>query len=91
MSDDDNVTGAMIASASSVYFIPSEDLDAYRLPDAVAGDVRTWLAQETGEVAGFAVAPPPQPNVAIFAAVSWKPTQGVIGTANGMLHTATRY
>jgi hypothetical protein len=89
---DDQVTGAMIVSPVNVYFIPESDLDAYRLPDEVAGEAREWLEGQAPETTGYSStpsAPSAQPSPAQFAVVTWQPTLSFGGY--GMMHTATRF
>ena len=86
-------TGALITGASGVYFIPEDDLKSYRLPDAVAAEVRQFLQGEAGEdVAGFVQTKPPaptrQPAPGLIAPVTM-PTGPQPSSI--MLHTATRW
>lgn len=89
-------TGAVITGASGVYFIPEEDLKAYRLPDNVAADVRAFLEGEADdEVVGFVQMKPPQPikqpTPALIAPVTLPQGPSSSIATDGMLHTATRW
>ena len=48
--NDDTVPGALIAIGSAVFFVPKDDLDNYRVPDAAADGARAAFGDE---VAGF--------------------------------------
>jgi len=94
MSSDD-ADGVMLVSEGGVYFIPLEDLAAYRLPQDVAHQARARLApsevSETG--AGPDTASPREhqhrPSPAVVAPIRW-PRQSLV-QHDIMLHTATRW
>ncbi|MCU0270133.1 MAG: hypothetical protein MUF83_16010 [Acidimicrobiales bacterium] len=48
---DEAVPGALIAIGSAVFFIPKEDLDGYRIPDAAAAEALDAMGGD--EVSGF--------------------------------------
>jgi hypothetical protein len=51
---EEEVKGTLICGADgAVYFIPSEDLEAYRVPEEHAAPVREGLRQPGREVQGF--------------------------------------
>ena len=47
---DETVPGALIAIGTTVFFVPKDDLDTYRVPDAAADEA---LGAFGDEVAGF--------------------------------------
>jgi hypothetical protein len=84
--------GVMIVSEGGVYFVPLDDLDAYRLPDDVAKAARTQFAADqatdSGTRAGADSSEAHRPSPAVVAPVRW-PRQSI--THDIMLHTATRW
>lgn len=85
MSEEESVTGAVIATESGVYFIPDQELESYRVPADAAAGMREALDEE---VSGFehkvtSVSPKVVP-------VTWNRVN-VGETGWMMMHTATRW
>ena len=89
MSSDD---GVMIVSEGGVYFVPLEDMEAYRLPDELAKSAREQFAADEASDSGAAdragARKGHRPSPAVVAPMQW-PRQSI--THEIMLHTATRW
>ncbi|MEZ5376233.1 MAG: hypothetical protein R2733_06915 [Acidimicrobiales bacterium] len=94
MAENPEVTGAVIATASGTYFIPETELESYRVPDEIAGEMRSSLGLDA-DVVGFSQPsePLPSPSEAKVAPVTWQRQKigGPVVLGNMMLHTATRW
>ena len=67
--------GIAVHLDGAVYFIPSEELAAYRIPDAAAGALRDDLCSIGDDVAGFAAPGARVPFEPLKAAFGVLPSQ----------------
>jgi hypothetical protein len=85
MNSDD---GVMIVSEGDVYFVPLDDLKAYRVPDDVAKAARKQFAVNVASDSGGEASKEHRPSPAVVAPMRW-PRNAI--THEIMLHTATRW
>ena len=85
---EEGVQGLILRSPAATYFVPESDLQAYRLPDDVASQLRERFEDE---VSGFAMPGKNHrgPHLAEIVSVTWNP-KFEPDVSHIMLHTATR-
>jgi hypothetical protein len=81
---DEAVDGAMIIIDEAMFFIPRDDLRAFRLPDAAAADARAQVEDQAPEVAGFQALPDTGTVIGVRFQVG-----GILGMSSLMAHAIT--